>query len=131
MDEINIYIFDEVSINIGIVEAREWLEKFISDKVLACLMLTVFAELSQNIAKYADRGKITLRFNVDRNERNLEIIAIDHGPGIQCLETALKDGFSTSGTLGLGLPGIQRIMDDFTIESEPNKGTEIRGIKKL
>ena len=131
MNEISIYIFDDVSLNIGIVEAREWLDKEIHDKALSSLMLTVFAELAQNIIKYANRGKITLKIYWNAHERSLEIRSIDQGPGIPCLKTALKDGFSTSGTLGLGLPGIKRIMDEFEINSEPNQGTEFRGVKKL
>jgi serine/threonine-protein kinase RsbT len=131
MNEINIYIYNDVSLNIGIVEAREWLDKEIHDKALSSLMLTVFAELAQNIIKYANRGKITLKIYINANKRSLEISSIDQGPGIACLQTALEDGFSTSGTLGLGLPGIKRIMDEFEINSEPEKGTEFRGVKKL
>ncbi|WP_051018592.1 ATP-binding protein [Saprospira grandis] len=53
------------------------------------------------------------------------MVAIDQGPGIEDIETALQDSFSTSGTLGLGLPGVRRMMDEFNIKSEFGKGTEV------
>jgi serine/threonine-protein kinase RsbT len=53
------------------------------------------------------------------------VIAEDHGPGIADVGRALQDGYSTSGGLGLGLPGARRLMDDFDIKSRPGNGTTI------
>jgi serine/threonine-protein kinase RsbT len=53
------------------------------------------------------------------------IVASDDGPGIRDIRMAMRDGFSTSGSLGLGLPGVRRLMDDFEIVSEQGKGTTI------
>jgi serine/threonine-protein kinase RsbT len=55
----------------------------------------------------------------------IEVTARDRGPGIANVEQALADHFSTGGTLGLGLPGVRRLVDDFTIESQPGQGTEV------
>ena len=54
---------------------------------------------------------------------------IDQGPGITDIGKALGEGFSTVGTLGQGLPGARRLMDEMVIESEPGQGTQIEVIK--
>ena len=53
------------------------------------------------------------------------IIASDQGPGIVDIRQALRDGFSTSGSFGLGLPGVRRLMDEFEISSAPGQGTRV------
>jgi len=53
------------------------------------------------------------------------VVAHDDGPGIPDLDQALRDGFSTSGSLGLGLPGVRRLVDEFKIESARNRGTTV------
>lgn len=64
--------------------------------------------------------------------RRLRVIASDMpGPGIEDLETAMSDGFSTGNSLGLGLPGTKRMVDDFQIASEPGKGVNVIFIKWL
>ena len=64
-------------------------------------------------------------------EECLMICSQDHGPGIEDIEKALSENFSTSGTLGLGLPGVKRIMDEFQIDSKLGEGTTIRTFKYL
>ena len=59
------------------------------------------------------------------------IIAKDEGPGILDIRRVMEDGYTTSGGLGAGLPGVKRLMDTFDIESTPGKGTEIRVTKWL
>jgi serine/threonine-protein kinase RsbT len=55
----------------------------------------------------------------------IQVVASDAGPGIADIRQALRDGFSTSGSLGLGLPGVRRLMDEFEISSQPGKGTTV------
>jgi serine/threonine-protein kinase RsbT len=52
-------------------------------------------------------------------------VARDQGPGIRNIPQAMRDGFSTSGGLGLGLPGVKRLMDEFEIQSRPGRGTTV------
>ena len=59
----------------------------------------------------------------------LEIIAVDNGPGIEDIEKALEDGFSTGGGLGIGLGGVRRLMDEFEIHSKVGEGTKVRVVK--
>ena len=89
----------------------------------ATLIATAISELSRNIVSYARRGEITLEITYAPGRKGISIVASDSGPGIRDIRQAMRDGFSTSGSLGLGLPGVRRLMDDFEIASEPGKGT--------
>ena len=90
---------------------------------------TVVSELARNIVRYASHGEIILRL-VDRSSRRgVEVRAADDGPGIRDIALAMRDGFSTSGSLGLGLPGVRRLMDEFEISSEFGKGTTVTARK--
>ncbi len=86
---------------------------------------TAISELARNIVRYAARGEITLRLVEDSGRRGVEVLAADAGPGILDVALAMHDGFSTSGSLGLGLPGVRRLMDEFEISSEFGKGTTV------
>ena len=90
---------------------------------------TAISELARNIILYAGAGTITIR-KVNRGPSlAIEIVAEDNGPGIVDVEKAMKDGFSTSGGLGAGLPGVRRLMDEFELTTKVGKGTTIRAIK--
>ena len=91
----------------------------------ATLIATAISELARNILIYAKRGEIVLR-QVERSGRfGVVVVARDNGPGISDTRQALQDGFSTSGRLGMGLPGVRRLMDDFEIISGTGNGTEV------
>ncbi|MCP3029734.1 anti-sigma regulatory factor [Halobacillus sp. A1] len=92
---------------------------------------TAISELARNIYLYAGTGKICFEAIEDMNHKGLRIVAMDDGPGIKELSQVMEDGFSTSGGLGAGLPGVKRLMDDFDIQSEDGKGTEIKAVKWL
>jgi anti-sigma regulatory factor (Ser/Thr protein kinase) len=89
---------------------------------------TAVAELARNIVKYAGSGEIYLQPVMDAPARplGLDVLANDKGPGIEDVEQALEDNFSSSGTLGLGLPGVRRLADEFEIETQPGRGTRVR-----
>ena len=89
----------------------------------ATFIATAISELARNILAYARVGEIALSSVQGVNRKGILIIASDHGPGISDIRQAMRDGFSTSGSLGLGLPGIRRLMDDFEISSRPGRGT--------
>ena len=91
----------------------------------ATLIATSISELARNIVSYARRGEITLQIVRTPSRQGITIIAADSGPGIRDIRQAMRDGFSTSGSLGLGLPGVRRLMDDFEIASEPGQGTVV------
>ncbi|HTB92586.1 MAG TPA: anti-sigma regulatory factor [Candidatus Sulfotelmatobacter sp.] len=89
----------------------------------ATLIATAISELARNIISYAGTGEISMEVVRNSDRTGILIIASDRGPGIPDLPLALRDGFSTSGSLGIGLPGARRLMDEFAIDSEPGRGT--------
>ncbi|MBI4337358.1 MAG: anti-sigma regulatory factor [Chloroflexi bacterium] len=88
-------------------------------------VVTAISELARNILMYAGAGEIVLVPINDASGPGLMVIARDQGPGISDVQKALMDGFSTSGGLGLGLPGVRRLMDEFDIVSEVGHGTTV------
>ncbi|WP_411954729.1 anti-sigma regulatory factor [Alkalibacillus sp. S2W] len=89
---------------------------------------TAISELARNIYLYTEEGEITFEEVRDTPKVGLKIIAQDQGPGIKDLSAAMRDGHSTSGGLGAGLPGVKRLMDHFDLESDEN-GTKVTAIK--
>ena len=89
------------------------------------LIVTAISELARNIVLYAKRGEIVLTPVNHDSTRGLIIVARDEGDGILDLRQALQDGYSTSGRLGVGLPGVRRLMDEFDIASEVGRGTVV------
>ena len=93
------------------------------------LLATAISELARNIIRYAKHGEILIA-SVQSGERvAITVVARDKGPGIANISLAMQDGFSTSGGLGLGLPGVKRLMDEFQLVSGANIGTTVT-IKK-
>jgi serine/threonine-protein kinase RsbT len=89
------------------------------------LIATAISEIARNIVVYAERGEVTLSTVFHGDRRGILIVAQDQGPGIADIEEALRDGFSTGRSLGLGLPGAKRLMDTFDVVSEVGVGTTI------
>lgn len=90
---------------------------------------TAISELARNIYLYAGKGNIEIKQITEGNLKGLLIIASDKGPGIQDVRKVMEDGFTTSGGLGAGLPGVKRLMDDFKIETVFGEGTTIIATK--
>ena len=89
------------------------------------LIATAISELARNILMYARRGEMLMRTVETNGNRGIAVEATDEGPGIPQPQRALEDGYSTSGRLGLGLPGVKRLMDEFRLETTPGRGTKI------
>lgn len=89
------------------------------------LIATAVSELARNIVLYAGRGEVSVRTLDHGGRRGILVEAHDDGPGIPDIPKALQGGYSTSGGLGLGLPGVRRLMDEFDIVSEVGKGTTV------
>jgi serine/threonine-protein kinase RsbT len=91
----------------------------------ATLVATAISELARNIVQYAGNGDILVRSTVNGTRRGIVVVARDRGPGIADVTLAVRAGYSTSGGLGLGLPGVRRIVDDFQIVSNRQDGTTV------
>jgi serine/threonine-protein kinase RsbT len=89
------------------------------------VVATAISEIARNIIVYAERGEIVLKIAQNGHRRGVVVIATDQGPGIADLDLAMRDGFSTGKSLGLGLPGARRLMDEFEIVSEAGKGVTV------
>ena len=92
---------------------------------------TAISELARNIYLYAGKGRIEIQPIQVGQKVGLLIIASDEGPGIPDLQKVMQDGYTTSGGLGAGMPGVKRLMDDFNVETEVGVGTTITATKWL
>jgi serine/threonine-protein kinase RsbT len=92
-------------------------------------LITAASELARNMLKYAKGGKVIIEVVSKGRENGIRLIFMDQGPGIPDIALAMKDGFSTGKSLGLGLPGTKRLMSEFNIETEVGKGTTVTVIK--
>ena len=88
-------------------------------------LVTAASELARNTLDYGLGGEVEIARVLDGARRGLRLTFSDQGPGIEDLEKALTDGWSTGGGLGLGLSGARRLSNEFTIDSAPGTGTRI------
>ncbi len=89
------------------------------------LVATAISEIARNIVEYAGRGDIVFTLVRDGHSRGIVVVARDEGPGIPDVALAMQDGYSTRRSLGLGLPGARRLMDEFDVQSEAGRGTTV------
>lgn len=94
-----------------------------TDRTIIALAIS---EIARNIISYARRGEVTMCRVEDGIRVGILIVAEDEGPGIPDIELAMRDGYSTARSLGVGLPGTKRIMDEFELSSIVGKGTTIK-----
>lgn len=85
---------------------------------------TAISELARNIFLYAGTGEICIEKVAEAGKDGLKIIAKDKGPGIKDVRQVMQDGYTTSGGLGAGLPGVKRLMDTFDLVSSVEEGAQ-------
>jgi len=105
--------------------ARSMAERMGFSSVDVVLIATAVSEVARNIVAYAKQGEITVTNTHRGTKKGLEVLARDEGPGICDLTQVMQDGYSTSRSLGLGLPGSKRLMDEFEIVSQVGSGTKV------
>lgn len=123
--EKRIKISEEIDIAMASFEARKLAEAIGSKQSEQCMVSTVVSELARNIFLYAMKGEVTIRAIERKGKKGIEVVAEDEGPGIEDIGKAMEDHFSTSGSLGLGLPGVKRLMDEFMIDTDRRRGTKV------
>ncbi len=97
----------------------------LSQVAVFCFATSV-SELANNLFFHTrEGGTITLRAVRQNGSVGVEVVAEDDGPGIANVDSAMQDGFTTNGGLGGGLPGVERLMDEFEIESQVGAGTRV------
>lgn len=86
-------------------------------------LITAASELVRNMLKYAKGGQVLIEVVAENRNTGVRIVFKDSGPGISDINLAMKDGFSTGKSLGLGLPGTKRLVNEFDIKSTVGSGT--------
>lgn len=113
-------------------QARLLAERLGFSRSSAYHVATAASELASNLLTHAGGGLLCASPLVDCSDADrlgLELLAEDEGPGIADPELALTEGYSTGKGLGCGLPGVKRLMDEFSLESRPGGGTRVRAVK--
>src|SRR5581483_6701710 len=121
----------EVDVYVAIGRGREMASSLGFNDIDRTRIEIVILELTRNILVHAGSGELVLETIDEPERRGMAVIAQDSGGGIADIELALRDGYSTAQTLGAGLPGVRRLMDDFSIESKVGVGTKVRAVKWL
>ena len=88
-------------------------------------IVTAASELARNVFHYAGTGELRWRILDESNRIGLELVFEDHGPGIASIQQVMQEGYSTSGGLGMGLPGTKRLMDEMDLQSQVGQGTMV------
>jgi serine/threonine-protein kinase RsbT len=124
-DEIRIDISSDVDMVPARRKGRELADKLGFSRTDATLIATAISEVARNIIMHVGEGEIIISASREQGKDCIIVVARDSGPGIADVTSAMTDGESQEGSLGLGLPGSRRLMDDFSIESEIGRGTTI------
>ena len=106
-------------------QVRELAKELRFDQFAVAALTTAASELSRNVWVHAQKGHARIRILRNGRRVGMELEFEDHGPGIADLNRVLAGGFSTSKSLGLGLSGTKRLVDEFNIDSTPERGTKI------
>jgi serine/threonine-protein kinase RsbT len=122
--ELCIPIASEADIVLARQQGRNLAARLGASATELTLIATAISEVARNIVSYAKQGEVVLSV-VEGIHRGIKVVARDQGPGIPDVERAMRDGYSTGGGLGLGLPGARRLMDEFSIVSEVGEGTTV------
>jgi len=93
------------------------------------VIATAISELARNIVEYAKSGEIVVAPACRGGRAGIQVVARDQGPGMPDVSRAVQAGYSTGNGLGLGLPGVRRLMDDFDIDSVVGRGTTVTARK--
>ena len=127
-DEIRVPIERDGDLVTARAEGRALAERLGFSRTDATLIATAISEIARNIVIHVGRGEIVMESLREDARFGIVVVARDDGPGIREVDTAMRDGYSSTG-LGLGLPGARRLMDDFDIDSREGDGTTVRMVK--
>ena len=124
-DEIRCRIESEADLVSARAEGRALALALGFSKTDATLIATAISEIARNIVVHVGEGEIHMSPVLEDRRRGLVVVAVDDGPGMRDVESALGHGYASRGGLGLGLPGARRLMDEFGIESDVDGGTTV------
>ena len=125
LDEVRVPIACDADLVAARAEGRALAERLGFSRPDATLIATAISEIARNIVVHVGEGELLMRAVYDDARHGLVVVARDAGVGIRDVAAALEYGYASRGGLGLGLPGARRLMDEFHIESERDKGTTV------
>lgn len=136
---INFKVIDQETIHIGEEKdvvfcrqaCREWAKRMGFNLVDQTRITTAASELARNIHEYTGEGDVIIQSVEYEYKQGLLVIFIDHGKGIENVELAMSEGWTSHRGIGMGLPGSKRLMDEFSIESKVGVGTTVKICKWL
>jgi serine/threonine-protein kinase RsbT len=105
---------------------REWAVQLGFSLVEQTKLVTAASELARNTVVHGGGGMMLLQALNNGQRAGLQMVFEDEGPGIEDIERALRDGFTTGFGLGLGLGGARRLSNEFELQSTPGRGTRVR-----
>lgn len=112
-----------------VVTARQFVRKLTQQCGMGLIdqtkLVTAASELGRNAVKYGGGGEMRWQTLQNGPKLGVRLTFVDEGPGIANIEQALTDGYTTGGGLGMGLSGAKRLVNEFSIESAPGKGTSV------
>jgi serine/threonine-protein kinase RsbT len=124
-DEVRVPIASEADMVTARAQGRMLAAKLGFSRTDGTLVATAISEIARNIVVHAGGGEVVLKPVYEDRRFGLVVVARDSGPGIRDLQAAMQDGYGAHGSLGLGLPGAKRLMDEFAVESEVGRGTTV------
>lgn len=127
--EIVVPITTDADLVVARAQARALAERLGFTRPDPTLIATAISELARNVVMHVGHGEITMRPVYEDDRRGLVVVVQDEGQGIPDIDAAMRDGFTSRGGLGLGLPGARRLMDEFDVISEVGRGTTVTMVK--
>ena len=122
----HIQLFQETDLQAATIRCRQFALNAGLTPIATQKLATAVSELTRNVYKYAQcKGRVDLLLIKTPDGDYVQVDVIDHGPGIEDIDQAMADNYSSSGTLGLGLPGVRRLVDHFEIQSALGQGTHV------
>jgi len=124
-DEVSVPIVADADIVVARGEGRALAGRLGFNRTDATLIATAISEVGRNILVHAGSGVVEIAKAADDHRVAIVVVARDEGPGIPDVQSALREGYATGDGLGLGLPGSQRLMDEFVIDTKVGEGTTV------
>lgn len=124
-DTISVAIASDVDVVTARQRGRELAAKLGFSPGDQTVIAAAISEIARNILTYAGHGAVRMGIEHDGDRSAVVVVAHDQGPGIADIGLAMRDGYSTSGGLGVGLGGARQLMDDFDVVSTPGAGTTV------
>ncbi len=128
-EQVSLRIKSDADLVVARAQARALADALGFSRTDATLLATAVSEITRNIIVHAGEGEIEMTPLYNDTKYGLRVVASDQGPGIRNAQKALEDGYAGRGGLGLGLPGVRRLVDEFEIDTELDNGTTVTMVK--